>query len=66
MSKKNTRNALDPSLSYAVIGLDLAKAGRRGCQCINDIYQSKVGLDKSAEKRFCRIWRLQTQMGYFW
>ena len=32
MSKKNTRNALDPSLSYAVSGLDLAKAGRRGCQ----------------------------------
>ena len=26
MSKKNTRNALDTSLSYAVIGLDLAKA----------------------------------------
>lgn len=25
----------------------------------------KVGLDKSAEKRFCRIWHLQTQMGYF-
>ena len=24
MSKKNTRNALDTSLSYAVIGLDLA------------------------------------------
>lgn len=24
----------------------------------------KVGLDISAEKRFCRIWRLQTQMGY--
>ena len=26
MSKKNTRNALDTSLSYAVIGLDPAKA----------------------------------------
>ena len=33
MSKKNTLVALDPSISYAVIGLDLAKADvAGGCQ----------------------------------
>ena len=39
MSKKNTRNALDTSLSYAVIGLDLAKADCRLRRCSGALFR---------------------------